>query len=148
MVNTIIIQSFRTSRCGSLHVILLIVLIVVAPSAWAQSATEQAFEIYAGSEKLTFSAERGKTLWNQKNISKKDGKERNCHTCHGTDLTKMGKHVKSGKEIEPMALSVNKERFTKLKKIKKWFKRNCKWTFGRECINQEKGDLLTYLIQL
>ncbi len=43
-----------------------------------------------------------------------------------------------------MAVSVNPERFTKTKKIKKWFKRNCKWAWGRECTAQEKGNFLTY----
>lgn len=148
MVNRIIIRQTRNSRWGSLNAIFLLILIALPPIALAQSAQQQAFEIYSSNGTLSFDAGRGKDLWNQQNISKKDGKERNCHTCHGKDLTKMGKHVKSGKEIEPMALSVNKERFNKLKKIKKWFKRNCKWTFGRECSNQEKGDLLTYLIQL
>jgi len=30
-------------------------------------------------------------------------------------------------------------------KIEKWFKRNCKWTFGRECTLQEKGDLILFM---
>lgn len=46
-----------------------------------------------------------------------------------------------------MAASVNPKRYTKMKKINKWFKRNCKWTLGRECTNQEKGDILKYLSQ-
>ena len=32
------------------------------------------------------------------------------------------------------------------KKIEKWFKRNCKEAWGRECTAQEKADFLTYLI--
>lgn len=98
--------------------------------------------------KLSFSADRGKELWFKKNISSEDGKERDCTTCHGKDLTRPGKHAKSGKVIDPMALSVNKDRFTDPKKIEKWLTRNCKWTYGRECTNQEKGDLLTYLSTL
>jgi len=47
--------------------------------------------------------------------------------------------------IDPMALSVNPERYTDPDKIEKWFLRNCKWTLGRECTAQEKGDVLTYL---
>ncbi|MEA3244387.1 MAG: DUF1924 domain-containing protein, partial [Pseudomonadota bacterium] len=31
------------------------------------------------------------------------------------------------------------------KKIEKWFKRNCKWTLGRECTAQEKADFLAYI---
>jgi hypothetical protein len=47
-----------------------------------------------------------------------------------------------------MAPSVDAERYTDLGKMEKWFKRNCKWTWGRECTPQEKGDLLEYLRQL
>ncbi len=116
-------------------------------STVAASGLDEAFALYKGSENLTFDANRGKELWFTKHPGE-DGKERDCTTCHGKDLTKGGKHAKTGKPIDPMAPSVNKERFTELKKIEKWFKRNCKWTVGRECTNQEKGDLLTYLSHL
>jgi len=53
--------------------------------------------------------------------------------------------VKTGKTIEPIAVSANPERFTDVSKTEKWFRRNCKWTLGRECTPQEKGDLLTWL---
>ena len=125
---------------------LFMVLFFVAQLAVAQSAMDQAFSIYDENKTLNFDTERGQQLWNKKNIGE-DGKERSCNTCHGKDFTKPGKHVKTEKTIEPMAPSVNNERFIKLKKIKKWFKRNCKWTYGRECTNQEKGDLLTFLSQ-
>ncbi|HFE38938.1 MAG TPA: DUF1924 domain-containing protein [Gammaproteobacteria bacterium] len=93
-----------------------------------------------------FSAEDGKILWNKDFPDpKKPGKVRNCHTCHGKDLTKKGKHVRTGKVIDPLAPSVNKERFTDPKFIAKWFKRNCKWVIGRQCTAQEKGNVLTYL---
>ena len=44
-----------------------------------------------------------------------------------------------------MAPSVNPKRLTDRTKIEKWFVRNCKWTFGRECTPQEKGDLLSFI---
>ena len=127
--------------------LLIAATLVVSQPVLAQSELADAFKLYKGTDNLTFDAARGQELWNKKNTGK-DGKERTCHTCHGKDLTKHGKHAKSGKDIDPLAPSVNKERFTELKKIEKWFKRNCKWTFGRECTNQEKGDILTYLSQL
>ena len=43
-----------------------------------------------------------------------------------------------------MAPSVNPKRFTDLKKVEKWFRRNCKWTWGRECNAQEKADILQW----
>jgi len=124
--------------------IILFSVFLVNQAVYAQTALNEAFNLYKGTENLSFNATRGKTLWNNTRVDE-DGKERTCHTCHTKDLTQIGKHIKTEKEIDPMALSVNKKRFSKLKKIKKWFKRNCKWTFGRECTSQEKGDILTFL---
>lgn len=126
--------------------ILIIVAIFACQVTLAQTAVDEAFKIYSQNGKLKFDANRGQTLWTKK-FPGKDGKDRQCSTCHNDDLKQNGKHVKSGKIIKPMAASVNSERYTKMKKIKKWFKRNCKWTLGRECTNQEKGDILKYLSQ-
>jgi len=114
--------------------------------ASANTNINEVMKLYSQNGSLSMDAERGKKLWEKKNVGK-NGKNRECSTCHGSDLNKAGKHVKSGKVIDPMALSVNKERYTDLKKVKKWFKRNCKWTYGRECTDQEKVDLLKYLSQ-
>lgn len=94
-----------------------------------------------------FSAAAGETVWLSKHIDAESGQERTCQTCHGSDLKAAGKHAKTGKVIEPLAPSVNAERLTDIKTINKWFMRNCKWTLGRECTDQEKGDLLEYLKQ-
>ncbi len=124
-------------------------LLLLSQSVFAAGELDQAFKQYKGAENLSFDAQRGKTFWTSEHPAEPDDpfKVRDCSTCHGKDLTKTGKHAKTGKSIDPMAPSVNKERFTELKKIEKWFKRNCKWTIGRECTNQEKGDVLTYLSQ-
>ena len=71
--------------------------------------------------------------------------ERSCTSCHTKDLTAAGKHIKTNKVIKPMAPSSNAERFTDSKKVEKWFKRNCKWTIGRECTAQEKSNFLVYI---
>ncbi len=92
-----------------------------------------------------FSAEAGSMLWDKPFPNPKSGKERSCSSCHTPDLKLPGKHVRTGKSIEPMAPSVNPKRLTDSRKIEKWFKRNCKWTLGRECTPQEKGNLLVYL---
>jgi len=84
-------------------------------------------------------AERGRRLWHAT-----DG-ERSCTSCHSEMPTVAGKHVKTGRAIEPMAPSVNPKRYRSGKKIEKWFLRNCKWTYGRECSTQEKADILTWL---
>ncbi len=95
-----------------------------------------------------FSAAAGEALWNKTFVDAKKGDKRSCTTCHTTDLKQSGKHARTGKVIEPMAPSVNPKRFTEVKKIKKWFVRNCKWTLGRECTAQEKGDVLAFVKNL
>jgi len=49
-----------------------------------------------------------------------------------------------------MSPSVNPDRLTDSKKVNKWFKRNCKWTLGRECTAQEKSNffLIKYVSKL
>ena len=94
-----------------------------------------------------FSPMQGQARWQQAVIQGGGGKQKSCQTCHGKDLTQVGKHAKTGKKIEPMAPSVNPKRLSDSAKIEKWFKRNCKWTLGRECTPQEKGDFLVYLRQ-
>lgn len=107
------------------------------------SAIPEMLKAYEAEGAGNFTADGVKDLWVQEHKAS-DGKMRSCSTCHGTDLTKSGKHAKTGKVIDPMAISVNPERFTDPKKIKKWFNRNCKWAWGRECTPQEKGNFLTY----
>lgn len=92
-----------------------------------------------------FSAARGKDMWFNTYSHAKADKPRSCTSCHTNNARVNGKHAKTGKPIKPMARSVNPERLTDVKKIEKWFKRNCKWTLDRECTAQEKGDFLSYL---
>jgi len=124
---------------------LLTVLISISQTSHADNAIFEMLNALDPGDTLTFDAKRGQHMWTREHPDK-NGKLRSCSTCHGADLTKSGKHVKSGKVIQPMAVSINDKRFTKTKKINKWFKRNCKWSWGRECTPQEKGDFLTYLI--
>jgi hypothetical protein len=90
-------------------------------------------------ELLPFQASRGEAVWYREEAG------RSCTSCHLDSPLVSGRHQKTGKVIEPMAPSVNAERLTDLKKMKKWLLRNCKWTFGRECTAQEKGDVLAWL---
>jgi len=95
---------------------------------------------YRAETGAVFDAANGGDLW------RRSGKKgRVCADCHGRNLTQPGKHMRTGKKIEPMASSANPKRFTDPKKVEKWFKRNCKWTWGRECTAREKGHLLTWL---
>ena len=78
----------------------------------------------------------------------KHGREWSCSSCHTTDPTDLGKHVKTGKVIQPMAPAANPTRFTDVTKTEKWFRRNCNDVIGRECTPEEKADVLTWLLSL
>lgn len=92
-----------------------------------------------------FTEPAGQRMWQKKVVDPKSGQPRSCATCHGQNLHAAGKHARTGKVIKAMNPSVNPERLGDAKKIRKWFKRNCKWTWGRECTPQEKGDFLTFI---
>lgn len=113
-----------------------------AVSASANPTYDSLLEKYRYESSDELSAVLGEALWNREFTDSKSGKPRSCSSCHGVDLAKQGKHVRTGKRIEPMALRVNSARLTDSKKIEKWFKRNCKWTLGRECTPGEKGSFM------
>jgi ribosomal protein S17 len=122
-----------------------IVLLSLPISVSATDAVNKLLAEYQSKGAGAFSEEAGKALWIQEFTDKKTSKIRQCTTCHTDDLRNGGKHVRTGKVIKPLALSVNPERLMDIKKIRKWLKRNCKWTIGRECSSQEKGDILTFI---
>jgi hypothetical protein len=92
-----------------------------------------------------FSAAAGGAAWVQEHRPSTEEDARSCASCHGEDLRRPGRHVKTGKPIEPMALSVSPKRLSDPKKVEKWFRRNCRWTLGRECTPQEKGDFIHFI---
>ncbi|MES9815897.1 MAG: DUF1924 domain-containing protein [Candidatus Thiodiazotropha sp.] len=120
-------------------------LLLLSSAVLHANTLENMLESFQAGGAGPFSAEQGRDAWARAIIDKKSGKPRSCSDCHGDDPSKAGKHIKTGKRIEPMAPSANPERLSDAKKIDKWFKRNCKWTWGRVCTPQEKGDLLLYL---
>ncbi|HEY5602963.1 MAG TPA: DUF1924 domain-containing protein [Gammaproteobacteria bacterium] len=89
---------------------------------------------------------KARVLWTEKFPDASGGNTRSCASCHTDNLRSSGKHVRTNKPIEPLAPSINRERLTDPGNIEKWFKRNCKWTFGRECSPQEKSDFLSYIL--
>jgi len=92
-----------------------------------------------------FSVAAGEKLWQTEHPAPDGGQPRRCALCHTTDLKAQGKHAVTGKAIKPMAPSANPERLADKGKIEKWLLRNCKWTLGRACTPQEKGDVLTMI---
>ncbi len=115
------------------------VLLLLHSSARASETTQTMLEEFQVSAARPFSSAAGNAAW------MRESNGRSCTSCHTDSVHAQGRHVRTGKLIEPMAPSVNSDRLTDRKKIDKWLLRNCKWTFGRECTIQEKGDILLWL---
>ncbi len=112
--------------------------------ALSHGGGEELLARYSAAGAGPFDAERGRQAWLAEVTSGK-GDARSCSSCHGSDPKQAGRHLRTRKAIKPMAPSVEPARLSDPKKIEKWFLRNCKWTWGRTCSAQEKGDILTYL---
>ena len=128
--------------------ILIAALVISIPAGFVQAesaAVNKLLQDYAVQGAATADAERGKRMWEETFKRSGEFPQRSCASCHTKDLTSAGKHVKTNKEIKPMTPSANPKRLTDGKKIEKWFKRNCKWTLGRECTAREKADFLAYI---
>lgn len=110
-------------------------------------AVKQLTDSYQTQGAETGNAKRGQALWNKTFTGKVPFTERSCKVCHTANLKNKGEHTRTGKILKPLAPSVNKQSLTDSRKIKKWLKRNCKWTLGRECSAQEKTDLLKFINQ-
>jgi hypothetical protein len=129
------------------------VLLWIAVLGWsgtgmATPAVDTLLDSYRQQGATSFNAEAGQAFWTRKFNPPGANQARQCATCHTADPRNRGKHARTGKPIEPLAPSVNRKRFSEVREIRKWFYRNCKWTLGRECTPQEKGDLLVWLQQL
>jgi len=115
--------------------------LLAAPSVRADTVADllRQYETQGASR---FTASTAESMWTRAFADAKTGEARKCATCHSEDLTRTGKHFVPGKLIEPLAPSANPKRLTDAEHVEKWFARNCKWTLGRECTPQEKGDFL------
>ncbi|MCK9491384.1 MAG: DUF1924 domain-containing protein [Sulfurimonas sp.] len=92
-----------------------------------------------------FDLKKGEEIFTSKHIGKK-GKEVSCVSCHGDDLSKTSKNFFTAKEIEPLSPTANSQRFSEVKTIEKWLRRNFNDVYNREGTAQEKGDVITYII--
>lgn len=68
-----------------------------------------------------------------------------CTTCHGSTPQSVGE-TRTGKPIDPLAVSRTPDRYTDPEKVAKWFLRNCQGVIGRECTPQEKVDFISYMM--
>ncbi len=92
-----------------------------------------------------FDAKRGEEIFTSKHIGKK-GKEISCVSCHSANLQNPSENFFTGKTIEPLSPKANPKRFTEIKTIEKWLKRNFNDVYNREGTALEKGDVVTYII--
>lgn len=134
-------------RSTLFRVLLLLITSIYTLETHAEGAIEPLKARYQKLGAGQFSAESGRLIWNRKVRHKRSGKQRSCVDCHGTQLSKKGRHIRTGKVIKPLSPAIEAKRFSSIKSVEKWFKRNCKWTFGRPCSPQEKGDILTFIQQ-
>jgi hypothetical protein len=122
----------------------------VAANAVMNPAQKTVYGQYATAAKTAdpaftdFSAERGQTFFQGRHSGGKQDSP-SCTSCHTTNVKNVGKS-RAGKEIAPMAASVNPKRFTDYADVEKWFTRNCPDVLGRQCSLTEKGDVLAYLL--
>jgi mono/diheme cytochrome c family protein len=127
-----------------------ILLAAAALPAWADPARDALLADYAAQAKAAdptfsgFSAARGQSLYVTKHAEAAPETPA-CLSCHGEDPRQPGQNAKTGKVIEPMAVSANAKRFTVKDDVEKWFGRNCKAVLGRDCSPAEKGDYITFL---
>ncbi|WP_295438883.1 DUF1924 domain-containing protein [uncultured Thiodictyon sp.] len=128
----------------------LVFALAIGVSALADTAAaapgDALLATYQGQGAGPFTAAAGAQGWTAKH--QVEGESRSCATCHGADLTKSGKHAATGKPIEPLAVSANSKGLTDPAKVEKWLGRNCRWTLGRNCTPQEKGDFVKYIQSL
>jgi hypothetical protein len=124
---------------------ILFVASLCAPGVASAATVDGRLAEYQRQGARAFSAQAGEALWRKESAGPRGGKPRSCASCHGHDLAAAGRHAETGKVIEPMRPAVNPKRLTDAQHIEKWFLRNCKWTYGRECTPQEKGDFLMFL---
>jgi hypothetical protein len=136
---------------------------------------EQVLERYAELAKQEdpafagFSAEHGHELYLQKRVLPVVGAI-NCASCHMPDprdeiVAHRSKvlcrqchvindsehpHPKDAKlrKILPLAPSANPKRLTNFEHVEEFLKPNCEMVIGRECITQEKGDIIAWLISV
>jgi len=127
-----------SSRSGALAILLLAAF---APGGQAGVA-EDLLDGYRAAGAGQFDAQAGAQLWRQ------DFAGRSCRSCHGDNPRRPGRHQRTGKRIAPLSPTVNPQRLQDATKVAKWLYRNCKWTLGRECSAQEKGDLISWLARL
>lgn len=125
--------------------------VVTLPGAAHAAPVDDMLTAYAQAAKTAnpgftgFTAERGALLYAGPHAGGKPDTPA-CAACHTADPRAVGRNVKTGRDIAPMAPSVNPKRLTDPAQVEKRFVRDCDNVLGRECTQVEKGDFLTFLL--
>jgi hypothetical protein len=130
---------------GVVRYFILLCALTGTSGGWAAGPVDNLLDEYRQAGAAPFDAARGQRFWVAAFTPNGADRPRRCASCHTSDPRQAGRHLRSGKAITPLAPSVNPRRLTDMANIQKWFRRNCKWTLGRECTAGEKGDVLAYL---
>jgi hypothetical protein len=130
------------------RVLPLLLALATAQAGAADTPASQlaAWARQAGMPVTAFSAPRGEALFRRRHATA-GGEEAGCASCHTADPRNPGR-TRAGKTIEPLAPAATPTRFTDAAKTEKWFARNCGDVLGRPCTAMEKGDFVTWLIQI
>lgn len=120
------------------------ILVLLSPHAHAGSTTPAR----QMENLISLSGVQPNTRRGQQFFTNQQGRDWSCASCHTADPTAVGKDLKTGNVIQPMAPSANPDRFTDAAKTEKWFRNNCSSVISRECTPEEKSDVLAWLLSL
>lgn len=140
------------SRLSSLVLAGALALAAVPLPALAADAADRAaiLDGYAAEARAAdpaftgFDAAAGETLFRTR-WAGGDARTPACTTCHTDDPRSPGRNAKTGRPIEPVAVSVKADRFTDIDEVEKQFRRDCEAVLGRACTAREKGDYITFM---
>jgi mono/diheme cytochrome c family protein len=131
---------------------LLVLLATVGSGVYAASPNDLLQDYGAQARKedpafKEFSVGAGEKFY-QASVRHSSGRQVSCATCHTDNPRNAGKHEKTGKEIAPLAPSMNKARLADSVNVEKWFKRNCQDVLERACTAREKGNFIAYILSV
>jgi mono/diheme cytochrome c family protein len=130
--------------------ILVLVAVSIGTAQAAQSPRDTILAEFATQARKAdpafsgFSAQRGEKIF-RTNWNGGDERTPSCTSCHTDNPKQPGKNAKTGRPIDPVAVSVNPKRFTDIADVEKQFGRDCKNVIGRNCTPTEKGDYITFM---
>ena len=91
-----------------------------------------------------FSPGRGEALF-RGTFTGGDPRTTSCTACHTANPRQPGQNAKTGRPIDPVAVSANPARFTDRATVEKHFARDCRSVMGRDCTPLEKGDYIAFM---